>query len=429
MNKSRKIALVSLLTLFVTTMTLSMWVTPSNGSSVSTPSWIEAGNFLNYKLNMNTSVAAQIPSSQYFSGGEFEFNITMSGTMNLLVNSLSNGNANVTYSPNLVLTETFRYPNGTQSLQSQSMGAGNATTFVVPLSSLGSNNLWENSNLSSFAGLSSFLSPNLNISVGKAPLGVYTWNGKSVPAIHFDSNITETQSLSLGQSLGSSGFHLNGTLNGYYTAYQDIPIVTDVNLTGSIAVGTINGTVDSSLELSLVNTNIDLGSGQVSQSTVNIPSYSSSLYVLSNSTLQSSSTSGNQLLLSVSGPSGTQGYVTVVISQRILNRSGITSTSQVQVTLDGQSYSNYSVTQVGGNYIIVVYYHHSSHNLAISLGNANLGTNTGSISGPGSPFLSGDMLYLIVGVVVAAVVIVGVFAATRSRGKTATPAPTSSEVS
>lgn len=423
MNRLRVVALSSLLALFGTMALVPvLGVGPFPGvaaSSSGTPSWASAGSFLDYQINANASVTALLPANSYSGGSEFSFNYTMQGTMNLLINGVSGENANVSFTPNLTIKTGITFPNGTLNTQTQSETSANATSFLLPLSSFGSNNIFSDSNLSSLGGLS-FFSPNLNISLNQSPAALYNWNGKSVAAIHFDSNITENQSFSGGQGLGLTGsLSLNGTLNGYYTAVQDLPLYVGLKLTGSINISGVTGNIHSGLTLSLTNTNIDLGSGQTQEVTFNIPGYSTSIYVLSNSTIQSSSTSGNQLLVSVSGPSGTQGYISVVVSQQLLSRAGVTDPSQIQVSLDGQAYSNYSVFQVGGNYVILVHYHHSSHNVAMSIGNANLGSNTGSIStlggSSGQSFLSGENLYLLVAAVVIIVVLAGVLAAMRSR--------------
>ncbi|MGI0084931.1 MAG: hypothetical protein ACREBQ_07605, partial [Nitrososphaerales archaeon] len=324
MNRSRIIALASLLALFGTMALIPALgvgdsVPTANASSSGTPSWILAGSFLDYQISMNSSVTVNLGSlSQYSGGSQYSFNYTMQGTTKLLVNSILNGNANVSFTPNFTLKYSASYPNGTLYTQTQSETSANATSFLVPLSLFGSNNVFSDSNLSSFGGLS-FFSPNLNISLNRTPLGLYNWNGKSLAVIHLDSNITDNQNLSFGKNSGLGVLSLHGTLNGYYTASQDLPLYVGLNLTGSVAIGQVTGNIRSALALSLTNTNIDLGSGQDQEATINVPAYSTTLYVLSNSTIQSSSTAGNQLLLSVSGTSGTQGYVTVVVSRQLLN--------------------------------------------------------------------------------------------------------------
>ncbi|MDH2900157.1 MAG: hypothetical protein PXY39_04225, partial [archaeon] len=134
------------------------------------------------------------------------------------------------------------------------------------------------------------------------------------------------------------------------------------------------------------------------------------------------------------GPSGTTGVLDVVVSPSLLSSVGITSASQVGVTVDGQTYTNYTITNIGGSYVFTIYYHHSSHNIALSFGNANLGTNKGSVlyvTGGSPSALSLTTILEIGSIAVVVVVVVLAVAFMRRRRTTsataalAPPAPSS----
>lgn len=86
--------------------------------------------------------------------------------------------------------------------------------------------------------------------------------------------------------------------------------------------------------------------------------------VASNSTLTSLAfdSTKNELSFSVSGPSGTTGYVQVCIPKSLLS-----DTSTLKVSLDDQIVS-YNALSQGDVWIITLMYHHSSHTITLDLG-------------------------------------------------------------
>jgi hypothetical protein len=96
--------------------------------------------------------------------------------------------------------------------------------------------------------------------------------------------------------------------------------------------------------------------------------------VASNSTVSDlafNSTSG-QLSFTVSGPSGTTGYADVYIAKSLVN-----DVSTVKAYIDGNTL-NYTVTSMAGSWILHFAYHHSTHEITLSLTSA--GTSTLSIT-------------------------------------------------
>jgi uncharacterized repeat protein (TIGR02543 family) len=85
--------------------------------------------------------------------------------------------------------------------------------------------------------------------------------------------------------------------------------------------------------------------------------------VSSNSTLSSLTfdSSQNKLSFSVSGPSGTMGYVQACIPKTLL-----TVESNLKVSLDGQDVTYYIFSE-GDAWIITIGYHHSSHSVVMAL--------------------------------------------------------------
>jgi hypothetical protein len=396
----------------------------STQQSAGTPSWVFAGAFLNYSVSANLGAAFTLSN-----GSSLSLSLNFTGSVKEAVNSISGSEANVSSTPNLVLKDIITYFNGTTKTDSQSYTPANASTSTIPLSELNFGKALQealNSTSSSF-----FFSPKLNTTLSKAPAMFYQLNSTTkVAALQLSSMLSEKSTIP--SSIGAGGsFSINGTSDSYTTLAQGIPLKETLSLQAS---GTLNalplggvsqqgGTARGSFDLTvtLVDTNISLSSGNVEQSVIQIPNYSTQLDVVSNSTITSASTSGNELIVNVTGPSGTTGVLDVVVSPALLNESGISSASQVGVTVDGQTYTNYTVTNLGGSYLFTIYYHHSSHGIVLGFGNANLGTNKGTVSSLSlSPsVISTTLLIEIAVAAVIAVVIVVVIAfmrSSRSRG-------------
>jgi hypothetical protein len=423
---------------------VSLVVPISNAQSTqsSSPSWAFSGAYLNYTANGNLAGTFKLSN-----GSSLSLSFSVNGSLKILVNSISDGNANVTSTPNLVLKQTETFFNGTTSSQTTSETSANASTSDIPLEQLNFGSLLqqEMSNVSS----SYFFSPSLNASLSSSPATFYQWNSTTkIPAIELNSSVTQVTALPSSAGLSGS-YSINGTSLAYLTISENIPLKVTSALRGSANIqgaagltqqlaysdlqestGSASGNFD--LTITLVATNVNLEIGTVEQSVISVPTYSTSLAVISNSTLNSASTSGNQLIVNVTGPSGTTGVLDVIVSQSLLNQSQITNPSQVTVSLDGQSYTNYTVSEIDGSFVFTIYYHHSSHNIVLGFGNANLGSTKGSISSLSSGgsssssnplMLSGTLLYGIIAVIVV-VVLVAVFAVMR-RGKGAASSPTS----
>jgi hypothetical protein len=414
------------------------------GVGGSIPDWAFQGAYLNYTISFSANGKLTLSN-----GSSLSASGSLSGSVKITVNNITNETflgetlqlANVTEIPNFALTSKLTYFNGTSQTHDMTETAANATTSDIPLTELNFGNLLQNE-LNSTSSLYSF-SPTLNTSLSAAPGVLYQYNSTTkVPALYLTSSVTEKTSLPsniLGSTSGS--YSLNGTSNMYIALVQDLPLSEVVSLQGSASVQNLQlsaiaqsatGSGSLSANLVLSATNIDLSAGSnVQQSTISIPNYSTSLDVMSNSTINGASTSGNELIVNVTGPSGTRGVTDVVVSPSLLSGAGITNPSQVGVTVDGTAYTNYTVTDVGGSYVFAIYYHHSSHVIGMTFGNANLGTNTGKVlavtgsSASSSSLMSTTTILEIVGVVIVVIVVVAIVAFTRrSRGSMAASAPT-----
>jgi hypothetical protein len=116
----------------------------------------------------------------------------------------------------------------------------------------------------------------------------------------------------------------------------------------------------------------------------------------SNSTLSSLSlnSTSNEISFTVSGPSGTTGYVRFLLSKSLLN-----DPADVKVYKDGVL-TNCTVTSVDDQTILYIVYSHSSHEMRISLpeyAEAGGSENSGSA-------VSTILLYVFGGIVIAAVI-------------------------
>lgn len=98
--------------------------------------------------------------------------------------------------------------------------------------------------------------------------------------------------------------------------------------------------------------------------------------VASNSSLSSLKfdSSNDALAFSVSGPSGTSGYVQVCIPKTLLKDA-----TNLKVTLDGNNVA-YQPVDSGDVWVIIFTYHHSSHNVVIALNEKASGDILGSIA-------------------------------------------------
>ncbi len=129
--------------------------------------------------------------------------------------------------------------------------------------------------------------------------------------------------------------------------------------------------------------------------------------VASNSTVSAfafNSTS-NQISFTVSGPSGTTGYVNVYIPKSLIN-----DISNLQVFLDGTPLS-YSVQQQTDSWAISFYYHHSTHQIAVDLNSAMSSSSSNGILS--EPWL----VYVIIVAIVASIIAVTLIVMTRKNKK------------
>lgn len=412
----------------------------SGGIQGSNPNWVFEGAFLNYSATSNWNGKFTLSNGSSLSiVGNLTGSLKISvGAIQNQTNFLTGGTtleANVTTTPNFAFKDKITYFNGTSQLTDMNEVPANASSGLVPLNSLNFGNILQNE-LNSTNQLYSF-SPKLNVSLSSSPGVLYQLNSTTqVPALHTSASITESASIpSSFASTASGSYSVNGTSNLYMALAHDFPLSETISLNGATTIQNINlntpgsasATGSFSAAVTLVATNVNLSvSGSVQQSTVQVPNYSTYLDVISNSTIKSAGTSGNQLLVNVTGPSGTVGILDIVVSPSLLSSAGITSISQVGVSLDGAAYSNYTVTDLGGSYVFIIYYHHSSHQVALSFEKANLGTNQGSISslaGSNPTSMPLTTIYEIASVVIVVVVVAVAFAFfQRSRTKKAEPA-------
>jgi hypothetical protein len=402
----------------------------SGGSEA--PSWVTAGAYLNYTANGGFGFSVKLSN-----GSSISYSGNVTGSVRSTVESVSNGEANVTQVPNLMLTETLHYFNGTNQMRSLDETPANSTSSsMVSLETLNFGNLLQEE-LNSINSSYSF-SPNLNTSLTSAPGVLYNWNGQSVVAFHLASTVSSATSIPSTEGV-SGTYTLSGSSSTYIALANDILLQTTFSISGSASISNLGlvqqsatGSGNAEFTITLASSNIDFSTGSSEQAVISVPSLSASIDVVSNSTINSAGTNGSELVVSVTGTSGTSGVMDVIVSSSMLQKAGITDSSQVSVTVDGQAYSNYTVSNLGGAYVFVIYYHHSSHNVALTFGSANLGTNSGTISSvsPTSTGLFGlstDMLLIAVVVVVVVVAGLGYFFFARGRRSAAVapPPPTS----
>jgi hypothetical protein len=122
--------------------------------------------------------------------------------------------------------------------------------------------------------------------------------------------------------------------------------------------------------------------------------------VASNSTVTSLvfDSTQNQLSFSVSGPSGTSGYVQVSVPNNLID------VSQMQVTLDGQPIQ-FSLLSENGVWMITFQYHHSSHSVVMSLGEASASSTNTLQPTNQQPSTSTDLYFVIIILAVIATII------------------------
>jgi hypothetical protein len=136
--------------------------------------------------------------------------------------------------------------------------------------------------------------------------------------------------------------------------------------------------------------------------------------VTSNSTLSSLAfdSTQDQLSFTVSGPSGTTGYVQVCIPKSL-----ITDASKLTVALDGQMvpYATFSQSDV---WLITIHYHHSTHAVVMSLNSqasTPSPTSTATSSSTSTPaststtfenLLGGQLIFVVIIAVLVAVIAV-----------------------
>ncbi len=354
----------------------------------SQPSWIVAGAYLNYSVNGNLAAVDSLGNGSKMSVSE-----SIAGTLKVSINGVSGNQVSITTTPNVVYKGSMTAINGsTQSQSGAAIPANSTQTTNVNLNQFSFGN--EMQQLTSLANSSYGFSPEFNVTLSKNPGALYPFNSTTnYVALALNSSLSEH--VTMPQQIGSGGtFSINGTMNSFTSLLDNIPLKITYSFVGTASLSSIggigvggapgldSGTVSANFgaTIQLLTTNIVLPTGNANQGVVSIPNLSASPDVLSNSTITGAGTSGNQLVVNVTGPSGTHGVLEVIISPSMLTKAGIDNVSQVQVTEDGQAYSNYTVSQLGGSYIFTIYYHHSSHSIGMTFGHANLGNNQASIS-------------------------------------------------
>lgn len=375
--------------------------------------WATLGAHLEYTFNGNFNVNLKLSN-----GSSATLSGSGSGSLGLTVNSVSNGEASITSVPNLTFQESISNFDGkTQSQHYAGTPANSTTTQNYPLSQLDFEMVVDQTlgQVSSTYGFS----PTTNASLTQNPGALYQWNGVSVPALHITLGLTQHVPIPNLPGGESASYSTTGSGDIYVSLDEGVPLEISGSVQGTGSASNVNmgngqtqsvtGSGSGQLSIKLDSTNISLGSSNAQQATVQIPAYSASLVVLTNSTVTKTSTSGNELEIDVTGPSGTSGVMQVLVSQSLLSRAGVSGPSAVQLTLDGQAYENYTVGQVADSYIFTIYYHHSSHTILMSFGSANFGNNQGSISQFGMGGSTGASLpWLLIIIAVVAVVAVAI---------------------
>ncbi len=403
-----------------------------------TPTWIASGAYMNYSVGFNAQASFTLSN-----GSKISFSESVTGTYKVVIESVSNGYANVTTIPNVRIKGSLTSINGTTSSSQSAATPANATSSkLVPLGQLSLNNVTEG--LLSSVNSSFLFSPTLNATETTSPASSYVFQGSTITVLELKSSIRATAPVP--SSAGVSGsYTVTGSSDIVVSLANQVPLKVSIQLQGSASIQTLqptqgspsSGTGGGSLQVNigLLSTNVDLSTGNSQQATIPVPSYSASVYVVSNSTIKSASTNGNELVVNVTGPTGTTGVLDVIISMGLMHNAGITNLNQIGVSVDGQPYSNYTITSLGGNVVLMVYYHHSSHAITVTLGSANLGSNQGTLSyvvgGPtgtgtggttgttpsqGSPFS-----WLFVLPIVAVLIVVVLLLMVRSRSKQGRP--------
>lgn len=348
-----------------------------------TPTWVASGAYMNYSAGFNAQASFTLSN-----GSKISLSESITGTYKVAIESVSNGYANVTTIPNVIIKGSLTSINGTTSSSQSAATPANATSSkLVPLSQLSLNNVTEG--LLSSVNSSFLFSPTLNATQTTSPASSYVFQGSTIAVLELKSSISATAPVPSSAGVGGS-YTITGSSDVVVSLANEVPLKVSIQLQGSASIQALqttqgappSGTGAGSLQLNieLLSTNIDLSTGNSQQAKIPVPSYSASVYVLSNSTIESASTNGNELVVNVTGPTGTTGVLDVIISQGLMQKAGITNLNQIGVRLDGQPYSNYTVTTLGGNVILMIYYHHSSHAITVTLGSANLGSNQGTLS-------------------------------------------------
>jgi hypothetical protein len=135
--------------------------------------------------------------------------------------------------------------------------------------------------------------------------------------------------------------------------------------------------------------------------------------VTSNSTLSSFTfdSTKSELDFSVSGASGTTGYVQVSIPKAILNDA-----STLKITLDNSQVAYHAETRYD-NWIVSFEYHHSSHNIKMDLNAAPSSSNNSDGGSQGSIGVgSVDSPWMIIAIVAVVIAAVALVISVKSRG-------------
>jgi hypothetical protein len=355
----------------------------ANSSSTVAPPWLYKGAYVNYSVNFQAQASFTLSN-----GSTISFSESGTGTYKAVIENISNGFANVTTIPDIAFTATSTAYNGSKESTGFEASPENSTSSsLIPLTRLNlgnfTNRLLNNLN-------SSFLfSPTLNANESSSPGEQYNFKGSTIAAIELKSSISSTAPVPPSTGVYGS-YTVSGDSDVVVSVANQIPLKITIQMHGSASIqalqptpgtpssGTGQGSI--SLNLALIDTNMFVSAGTTQQASIPIPSYFSTIYLFSNSSIVEAATNENELMINLSGPSGTTGVLDVVISSGVMQRAGVSNSSEIQVTIDGEPYSNFTISSVGGSYLIAVYYHHSSHLVEIILGSAQLGSNQGTLS-------------------------------------------------
>ena len=277
MKNALTVAVVSLLLVFSASFALPLNTSQAYSVSSNTgTSWITAGTFLNYSVSGNFLVTLTLSN-----GSKASISGDVSGTYQIYVDSVQNGEASITTTPNVSFSETTTLFNGTARVKTSSLTQANATTTTKYLADVDFGSQMQNflNNYSS----TYFFSPHFNASKSISPGYLYSYKSTNVVAIHVSLSMSAGGSLSVTSAVGAD-YSINGTLDYYRAMSPNIPLKLALSVQGSadvsglpVSVSQISGataTASGSLTITLNNTNVALSTGNAQQGSVNVPALS-----------------------------------------------------------------------------------------------------------------------------------------------------------